>query len=223
MGLILESDARNHGEVLVNGNSQIVTYKDGVVRFVKHTKQRTDSTGGFLGSTVYSPDEETRALIEDEELKSVAPNAEKGYYGVQGVDYFLVNQGGTKTVYITEINARWNGSSYPTIIADKLGSDSWISTAAVATNLKTGKHANMRTIEDFIKAVGRDLAFGNTQSGLVVPIMFRSYVSWSSAVYSPNISIQIIRNSTEHCDEIVQLLLKKVSNVTSKTPNIVGS
>ncbi len=206
MGLILESDARNYGEMIANGNTQLVTYKSGHVRVIETTRQRTESDGSFGGSITYKPDQNVKKLVEEVASRAVLANLRRGYHGVQGVDWFLIDVGGTPQVFVTEINARWNASTIPTIIAHKIGAEYWATLDVTVKNPQTGKPVKIKSADDYVRLVGEDLAFGTPGSGMAIPTVFASYAGANISRYSPDAKVMVVGSSEAHLDAVMQEL-----------------
>lgn len=81
--------------------------------------------------------------------KSVTPLAEKmvqaNLRGVFGIDVAVTSYNGEEKYFVIECNPRWNGSSYPTRIAEKLGVSAWR-----AEYIYTGP---CKSLEEFLSAL----------------------------------------------------------------------
>ncbi|MDP3758802.1 MAG: hypothetical protein Q8Q86_03710, partial [Candidatus Daviesbacteria bacterium] len=122
------------------------------------------------------------------------------YYGIQGVDWFLVrNRTGKVESYVVELNSRPTANTPPVIIADKLGADHWIN-----TNVYTDR--DIFDIEDYFAVIGRDLALGSIEEGLVIPQSFRTLVTERAVFPSPNFKIMILGRNEKNCDGIFDKL-----------------
>ncbi len=203
LAFVLESSAKNSGPIAVNVNTQIMTYKTGEIRIVCHTKQLTGSDGEFLGSVRFHPSEQVRADIEDQATKAARSIQARGYYGILGVDSFLLSDG---KVLVTEVNARPNSSTFPTIAAAKLGATEWVS-FDVKAHASDGSPRYFMNISDYVDIVGRELAVrGNPRDGLVVPLSFQTYVSGPNVVPDASVKIMVMARDVQRRDEIVQEL-----------------
>lgn len=202
--VVIESDARNLGEILINGSTQMVTGKSSQVRLIGHFRQITTAEGEYLGNRPYFPEDDAsvETLIEEQAMRVAHYNIDQnGYYGIQGVDWFLIRdrQGGLQ-VRVTELNSRPTANTPPVIIAGKLGARHWIN-----TNVYTDRP--IRTIDDYIQVIGEDLAYGKVDSdGLVIPQSFRTLVTDRSIFPSPNFKVLIMAATEQQCDQITDKL-----------------
>lgn len=202
--LVIESDARNHGEILINGSTQFVTIRNGAMQLVGHFEQITTEEGEYLGNRPYKPNEIDEENILDQVSRVSQLSKDEGYYGIQGVDWFLIKtpQGETIT-YIVERNARPTANTPPVIIADKFNAPSWIN-----TNVYTD--TPIETIDDYINVIGQDLAYGDPEgNGLVIPQAFRTKITRRGVDPSSNFKILIMGSTPEHCDKIAQGLTER--------------
>ncbi|MBA3723406.1 MAG: hypothetical protein H0W89_00735 [Candidatus Levybacteria bacterium] len=199
--LVIESDARNFGKIKTNGSTQFVTTRSGRTDIIGHFEQITTEEGEYLGNRPYRPVFEEQQEIVDQVKRVGNMSRDEGYYGIQGVDWFVVETpSGDEVVYITERNTRPTANTPPVIIGEKVGAKEWIN-----TNAYTDRPID--TIEDYIEVVGEDLAFGDPQiDGLVVPQAFRTLVSRQETRPSPDFKILILGNNAAHCDTIAEKL-----------------
>lgn len=202
--IVIESDVRNHGEIVANGSTQFVTHKSGKVEIIGHFKQMTSDEGEYLGNRPYKPNESDKKDILTQVRNVARLSLDEKYYGIQGVDWFIVKSAnGRNVTYVVERNARPTANTPPTIMADKLGIKEWIN-----TNVYTD--TPVRKIDDYIDIVGANLAFGDPlKDGLVIPQAFRTTVTRRRVTPSPNFKILIAGKSSEHCDTIVQELKRR--------------
>lgn len=126
---------------------------------------------------------------------------EHGYYGIQGIDWFLTrNNQDSMQVSVVELNSRPTANTPPLIIAEKLGAPHWIN-----TNVYTDRP--IRNIKDYIDIIGTDYAFGQpTKLGMVIPQAFRTLVRRDEIKASPNFKTIILGRDPIHCRQIVQVL-----------------
>lgn len=199
--LVVESDARNCGEVLVNGSTQFTTRKDRRVSVIGHFQQITTEQGEYLGNRPLHPSE-TVARSLKEQVRRVAEYSiwTNQYYGIQGVDWFLVrDQAGTIKPYVVELNSRPTANTPPAIMAAKLGDKHWVN-----TNVYTDRP--IMNIEDYLAVIGRDLALGNIADGLVIPQSFRTLVTRRRIFPSGDFKALILGTSWYHCDQVIAKL-----------------
>lgn len=202
--LVVESDARNCGEVLVNGSTQFITRKDGILSIAGHFQQITTEEGEYLGNRPLDPGKAVEALLEEQVGKVAEYSCRVNqYYGIQGVDWFLIrDKTGKIEPYTVELNSRPTANTPPVIIADKLGTNCWIN-----TNVYTDRE--ILDVDDYFAVVGRDLALGNTEDGLVIPQSFRTLVTKRKIFPSPNFKIMILGKNADHCDDVLNRLRVK--------------
>lgn len=202
ISFVIESDARNHGEIVVNGSTKFITHRKRPHEIVGHYKQETTPEGEYLGNRPYHPDRKIDRLIRRQIKKVARYNAEKNhYFGWQGVDWFIIRRpDGKLRVDLVELNSRPTANTPPIIIAQKLGAEEWINTNAYTDR-------DILTMKDYKKVIGEDLAEGNINStGLVIPQAFRTIVTRRHTIPSRNFKILIMGRSAQHCDEIKQKL-----------------
>lgn len=199
--LVIEADVRNYGEVLVNGSTQFITGKAGFLSIVGHFQQLTTEEGEYLGNRPLKPGEAIEELLTEqtEKVASYSCNVNQ-YQGIQGVDWFLVRSSAGKVEnYATELNTRPTANTPPVIIANKLGANYWINTNAYTDS-------DINNIEDYFAVIGKDLALGNIEDGLVIPQSFRTLVTSKAVFPSPNFKILILGSSKKHCNDIFDTL-----------------
>lgn len=202
MALVVESDARNHGEVVTNGSNHFTTSKSGEVNILGYFQQIITEDGEYLGSRPYRPSPEIEEQLASATSAVARYNMEHNqYYGIQGIDWFLIKDDtGRLKVYVVELNSRPIVSSLPVIIGEKLGTQHWLN-----TNVYTD--TQIHSIEDYVETVGEDLAYGNPQDqGLVIPQSFRTLVTRRRTIPSPNFKVLILGKDPQHCEDIRQLL-----------------
>lgn len=199
----LELDARNIGEIVVNGSTQFITNTNDH-SIIGHFEQITTKEGEYLGNEPYYPTDSIRSEIEKQVARVAEYNmSEHGFRGIQGVDWFLINQSGRNVIYIDELNSRPTANTPPFIIAQKLGAPHWIN-----TNVYTDKP--IYTIDDYISLIGRDLAYGELmKEGLVIPQAFRTLVTDSQVFASPDFKILILGRDRKQCHDIMEQLSKR--------------
>lgn len=200
--LVVESDARNHGEVLINGSTQFVTGKNREASVVGHFQQITTEQGEYLGNRPFlNPTDVVEGLLM-EQVSRVAEYSSRAnqYYGIQGVDWFLMRDKTDKIQpYVVELNSRPTANTPPSIMAAKLNVKYWIN-----TNVYTDRQ--IVDIGDYLDVIGRDLALGNSEDGLVIPQSFRTLVTRRKVFPSPDFKVLILGTSSDHCDQIVEKL-----------------
>ena len=196
----LELDARNAGDIIVNGSTQFITTSDSH-EVIGHFEQITTDEGEYLGNEPYYPDDEVREEIEEQVDRVAHYNIrEHGFRGIQGVDWFLINQAGEKRIFIDELNSRPTANTPPVIIAQKLKAPHWIN-----TNVYTDRP--VYSIDDYIATVGRDFAYGKVMvEGLVIPQSFRTLVTDSSVIASSDFKVLILGRDQAHCHAIMDTL-----------------
>lgn len=202
--LVVESDARNCGEVLINGSTQFITRKDRRLSVVGHFQQITTEQGEYLGNRPLNPMETVEKLLV-EQTRSVAEYSccVNQYYGIQGVDWFLIrDKTGKIQPYVVELNSRPTANTPPLIMATKLGAKHWVN-----TNIYTDRQ--IIDIRDYLDVIGRDLALGNIEDGLVIPQSFRTLVTRRKVFPSPDFKLLILGTSSDHCDQIIEKLSKR--------------
>jgi hypothetical protein len=103
---------------------------------------------------------------------TVAPFArwmgEQGMKGIFAVDVAVVPAGETTGYVAIECNPRFNGSSYPTLVAQRLGISAW-SSATYTTQLRSLKDLDLQDLA-FNPAVGKGIVlinWGTIQAGKV--------------------------------------------------------
>lgn len=197
--LVVESDARNHGQILVNGSDHFITDRSGGINILGKFRQIISEDGEFLGSRSYYPEDKICALL-DESIRAAGRYniTENGYYGIQGTDWFLISIDGEPQVYTVELNSRPIVSTYPAIIAQKLEAKHWIN-----TNVYTQRPIS---IDDYVAVIGADLAHGFVKDGLVIPLAFRTLSTRRRTIPSPNFKIMILGSDSTHCDDIFNQL-----------------
>lgn len=199
--LVVESDARNCGEVLVNGSTQFITRKDRGLSVIGHFQQITTEQGEYLGNRSFNSTEAVEELLV-EQVTRVAEYSRcaNQYYGIQGVDWFLVrDKAGKIEPYVVELNSRPTANTPPAIMAAKLGAEHWVN-----TNLYTDRP--IIDIGDYLDVIGRDLALGNIEEGLVIPQSFRTLVTRRKVFPSPDFKVLILGTSSDHCNQIIDKL-----------------
>lgn len=199
--LVIESDARNHGQVLVNGSDHFITDRSGSIDILGQFRQIISEDGEFLGSRSYYPEDKICALLE-ESIRAVGKYniIENGYYGIQGSDWFLTqDMDGELQVYTVELNSRPIVSTFPAIIAQKLEAKHWIN-----TNVYTQKP--ITSIDDYVSVMGAGLAHGSVEDGLVIPLAFRTLSTRRKTIPSPNFKIMILGRDPDHCDNVFNQL-----------------
>lgn len=201
--IVIEADARNLGEVLINGSTQLVTSRSSGIRLIGHFRQITTPEGEYLGNRQYfSEDESVERLIEEQSIRVARYNIDQNsYFGIQGVDWFLIkDHKGRLQVRVTELNSRPTANTPPVIIANKLDASHWVN-----TNVYTDRP--IRTIDDYIQVIGENLAYGDINGdGLVIPQSFRTLVTSKSVFSSPNFKILIMGKSEERCNQVIEQL-----------------
>ncbi len=210
--LVIESDARNEGKVLMNGSNHFVTNKDGSVQILNQFEQLLTDEGEYLGSRTFSPEGDVKQKLEDATMRAAEYNmSENSFYGIQGIDWFLMeDKNGDTQVKVVELNSRPIVSTLPVIVSEKVGAPHWIN-----TNVYTD--TDVFDINDYIDIVGRDLAFGNSEHGIVIPQAFRTLVTRSEVRPSPNFKILIMGDTPEKCAEIVDRLKQRGIRFTPPT------
>ncbi len=200
ISFVIESDVRNTSDIAVNLNTQLMTYKDGEIRLIKHTQQVTSETGEFLGSVQHLPAKAIKEAVETQAMRAAKSVMDKKYFGVLGVDMFVLQN---NEIYMTEVNARPNSCTFPTIVADKRSAPEWISVDVSAQK-------PIRKLADFVAAVGKDLAYGNVRDGLVVPLAIHTYVNSQEGVVipSPKFKMMAMADSVSKRDEIIDELVR---------------
>jgi hypothetical protein len=210
--LIIESDVRNHalldpgtepfpgaGGPIFLGSNFFITSADGSHESVGYYKQRTLEDGSFNGSQKHHPDEEIQQLI-DEQTALVAQEAiKKGYFGPQGLDYFIITNPETKgpQVVLIERNGRPPISAYAEIAGRKLEINDWV-------NLNITFEKPIRSIKDFEKATGK-LMFRNGEKKGVFPFAPRTIVGDSKILASPHMKVLILGTPQEQQEQIIEL------------------
>lgn len=199
--LVIESDARNCGEVLVNGSTQFTTGKEGILSVVGYFQQITTEQGEYLGNRPLKPEEAVEELLIEQAARVANYSFRVNQYrGIQGVDWFLLrDKAGKIEPYAVELNSRPTANTPPVIIAGKLGADHWIN-----TNVYTDRQ--IINIEDYLAVIGRELALGNNEDGLVIPQSFRTLVTERAIFPSSNFKIMILGRDEDHCDAIIDKL-----------------
>lgn len=199
--IVLEADARNYGEVLINGSTQFVTSKTGEVRLIGHFSQITTPEGEYLGNRPYFPEDQLEYLISEQVMRVAQYNIhQNGYFGIQGVDWFVIRNNQGRVVRVVELNSRPTANTPPVIIADKLNVYHWIN-----TNVYTDRQ--IRGIRDYIEIIGEELAYGEVnREGLVIPQSFRTLVTERAVFSSSDFKVLIMGRSEEHCGQIMQRL-----------------
>jgi hypothetical protein len=199
--LIVESDIKNHAEgQTFLGSNFFMTRSDGSHETYGYYEQRTDN-GSFNGSRKHHPDEETRRLI-DEQTSLVAKQAiTEGYFGPQGLDYFIfVNKETQKPqIVLIERNGRPPISAYAEIVGRKLGINNWV-------NLNITFPEPISSIEDFDKATG-ELMFKKGNKTGVFPLASRTIVGKTDEqiLASPHMKILILGTPEEQQEQIKKL------------------
>ncbi len=203
-GIVIESDARNLGEVVINGSTQFITSRSGMPEIIGYFDQITTDEGEYLGNRPFRPKNGSKLLVDDQVQKVANYSTESNeYFGVQGVDWFLIRDDqGKESVYVVELNSRPTANTPPYIVATKLGAENWIN-----TNVYTDKP--IQTISDYVEVIGEDLAYGNIEQGLVIPQAFRTLVTRKNIIPSPNFKVLIMGKSEERCNEIVKEMEKR--------------
>lgn len=213
MPLVIESDARNYGKVILNGSNYFTTTRNGVITN-GNFQQITTEEGEYVGSRPYSAEGDILEELNEQTRRVGAHNImDNKYFGIQGLDFFLVKgKDGKVTVYATELNSRPPISAFADIFARKLGVASWV-------NINLYTQREMRNIGDFIAVVGEEMAFGKRDgSGKIVsgifPQSFRSMPSYTREhgqefFASPNFKALIAGQTSEECNAIMGQLAEK--------------
>jgi len=204
---VVEADAKEMGEIIANGSTQIITNKNGAINTIGHFKQLTSpETGEYLGNEPFNDIDEGMSAVVEEQVNRVGEfnMTHNRYYGIQGIDWFLMRgKDGAVNAYVVELNSRPTANTPPVIMAEKLHAPYWIN-----TNVFTDQP--IRSVDDFIDLVGPEYAYGSpTEGGMVVPQAFRTIVRRKGIEASPNFKILIMGSGPEHCREIMQLLESK--------------
>lgn len=204
--IIVEADARNLGDVLINGSTQFVTNQGGEIALIGHFQQMTTGEGEYLGNRPYLiKDEQIKSAIEGQVERVARYNIQQnGYFGIQGADWFLLRDAeGRFQVRVVELNSRPTANTPPVIIARKLGMNHWVNTNVYTDRL-------IRSFVDYADIVGKELTYGEGPGGgLVVPQAFRTLVFGDTIIPSPNFKALILGSSDVQCDEIMHKLIQK--------------
>lgn len=160
---VIERDAGELGEVIVNGSNCFVTRADGDIDYYG-TFQQITQDGEFMGSKFYDPDPQIMEMILDQTQRLGTYNREvNGYVGIQGADFFVIRMpDGNIQVMPFELNSRPPISSYPEFLMRNLRTqlDGYESANATWDNI------NLVSNEPIVKGtkipdlLGKDLAFG---------------------------------------------------------------
>ena len=207
---VVEIDVKNIGKA-INGSTQFITHKNGKVDVVFHSEQITSPEGEYLGSRpLISKDYEMTKLLTDvlrKEAEKVGRYNinENGYYGIQGIDWFIVENGSKIEYYLTELNSRPIITTPAMIVAQKLGFPNWINTDVTV-------ESPIRTIKDYREEVGRmhtDPRNLRTGRGIVVPIAFRTLTtSRGEQIPSTQFKVLVCGRSHAECENIMADMVK---------------
>lgn len=223
---VIEWDAREIG-MAIEGNSQVVTHRDGSVDVISHSDKLVTEEGSYLGSMPLRQERphELRDFLDDAARRVGRFNNEiNGYYGLLGLNWFVtetVRNGSVNyNYYLLELNTRPMITTPASIIGEKLGAGFWIN-----TNVFTD--TPIRNIQDFSGLIDRgytDLQ-GRTPEeriishGMVIPVGFRTIVyEDDSTVPSPDFKVLICGRDEQHAHQIRQDL--ESSGKISFTPLI---
>ncbi len=100
-------------EVVSSPNDQWIVTRKGEIRHLGKRDQICKNDIHHVGTIkIQEPNSEELNRVKETSLKIVQHMAEKNYVGVIGIDYILTDSG----IYPVENNARFNGSSYVSII-----------------------------------------------------------------------------------------------------------
>jgi hypothetical protein len=201
---VIEADVHLQGEQCINIGTQFITEKNGGVHIIGHYDQITTDEGEYLGNEPStSLTNEMQQLIEEQVQRVAAYSMkENHYFGIQGVDLFLVHESEGWRAYISELNSRPTANTPPVIIAQKLGAPHWIN-----TNIYTD--TPFEQMDDYIETVGKDLTYGSWESGAVIPQAFRTLVRRGNTIASPNCKIVILGRDAQHCREIQNQMIAR--------------
>lgn len=214
--LVLELDANYMGEVILNGSTQYVTRKSAETKVIGHFRQITTPDGEYLGNTSLPIDSnlngnirftsQIRTLIENNIAKIALYNIqENGYYGIQGADWFLVLTNNDKLkIFIDEVNARPTANTPPVIIVDKLKKIGRFSNP-VWVNTNCYQDKPIKKIDDYIKLVGKELAFG-TNDSFVLPQSFRTLITGDNIIPSADFKALVIAENQQTCEQTLSKL-----------------
>lgn len=194
---VIEQDASVEGEIVANGSNFFITKKDGSVDYMGTFQQITSPEGEFMGSRLYHAEPHVQAQIEEQTNRFAQFNMnENGYYGIQGMDFFIMKDGdGESRVRPIEGNSRPPISSYPEILMRNMRTelDGYQSPDATWDNINlvsTKKSLDDETrIPDIL---GNELAFGTRdRKGNVlrqaIPLAVRALVYTSATGGQPNV------------------------------------
>lgn len=203
--LVVEADARNFGRIILNASSQFIA-KNNQTEILAHAAQVTTDNGEYLGSAVIDESDLGNLvdlrLLEQEISKVARYNKEaNGFVGLQGIDWFLIeNQAGLRRPFIVELNSRPIVSTMPVIISRRLGYSRWL-------NINCYTDIPITNFRDYENLVGRVLAYGHDERGIVIPQSFRTLVSAEDILPSPNFKVLLLTNSQTNLDRIREELI----------------
>ncbi|HRN69675.1 MAG TPA: hypothetical protein PLS49_00695 [Candidatus Woesebacteria bacterium] len=200
-GFVIESDVRNHAQVIANCSNVMRNSIDGSIEMMGVYGQMTGNDGSFIGSrSLFDLPQIQRYLSKigstKEELEQyinlICGNASRymrdlGYYGPYGQDFFLVEkEDHTPDIYFVEFNGRLPISGIGEIMKRNAGVSSFIN-----TNIwrKNGQLDTMVDLKEALTLDGKDLTEADPKDGAVYVQAMRA--EWTRQ----NGEMELVRNS----------------------------
>ena len=217
-GVVVESDVRNFGRIIVNGSNFVLTGKSGKVELCGLYSQITKN-GIFCGSRNLFDDEKFKRFLilkkisKKQIVEMVRENAQSvgkailslNYFGIHGQDFFIVYTSKKELkIFNTEINARIPNSGIAHMAAMKAEVNHFL-----MLNLKM-KSGSCNTLKDFKKMVtidSIDYLNNEPKEGAIWPMAFKALWKKVKGKYileepSQLIRVVILAKNSKIIDEI---------------------
>ena len=221
-GIVVESDVRNYGEVIINGSNIVSTNKNGKIELLGLYSQITNN-GAFCGSRNLFDDSDLQQFLLDKKisqkqilelLKENAHSVAKAmlnldYFGIHGQDFFVVYTSNNELkIFNTEINARISNSGVAHMAAMKVGVSHFL-----MLNIRK-KNGYCNTLDDFKKMAtfgSVDYLNNPPQDGAIWPMAFKAMwkkVKDDHVLIEPSefVRVLILGDNSQTIDEISKKL-----------------